>query len=247
MRASKILIYGPEGVGKSSWAAGSQRPLFLDFEDGIPHLPVPKIRLKNVANLNSIFEEVAKKYSTLVIDSLDGLQRAITSQLLAKNGWESIESPGFGRGYAQQSESFSAILDRLDKLTEGGVEVIIIAHAASRICQNPAGLDFQKTEPLAEKRICASVKSWVDHILFAAFERVSTQDGQHAAKCRSIRRIIFTTHGASFDAKNRCELPNEIELKYDVFNKYRQIFNEKLLKKSTATPNEKPTSDGGDQ
>lgn len=39
-RPQRVIIYGPEGVGKSTLAAGLPAPLFLDTEEGTQHMNV---------------------------------------------------------------------------------------------------------------------------------------------------------------------------------------------------------------
>ena len=39
----KVLLYGPEGVGKSSFAAEFPDPIFIQTEDGLLHLDAPRL------------------------------------------------------------------------------------------------------------------------------------------------------------------------------------------------------------
>ena len=42
-RAQKIVLYGPEGIGKTTFAANAPDPLFIDTEKGTAHLDVKRI------------------------------------------------------------------------------------------------------------------------------------------------------------------------------------------------------------
>ena len=42
-RAQKVVIYGSEGIGKSSLAAEFPDPLFIDTEGGTAHMDVRRI------------------------------------------------------------------------------------------------------------------------------------------------------------------------------------------------------------
>src|SRR5205085_10859163 len=101
-RAQKILLYGVEKIGKSSLAAKFPMPLFLDVERGTHQLDVDRLDIETADELDKALAEVAKNdhdYKTLVIDSVDWAERLLADKVCAKNKWESIEEPGYGKGF----------------------------------------------------------------------------------------------------------------------------------------------------
>lgn len=74
LRPQKVVVYGPEGIGKSTFASHFPDPLFLDIEDSTSQLDVKRIPdINSWAMLMGIIEEVTKEKpcKTLVIDTAD--------------------------------------------------------------------------------------------------------------------------------------------------------------------------------
>lgn len=72
----KCIIYGAEGVGKSSLAAAMPEPLFLDTEGGTARLNVNRIKIAGWDELLATIKEVIETPNvckTLVIDTADWL------------------------------------------------------------------------------------------------------------------------------------------------------------------------------
>lgn len=59
-RAQKVVIYGSEGIGKSSLAAEFPDPLFIDTEGGTAHMDVRRIeKPQSWEEMLSVVKEVA--------------------------------------------------------------------------------------------------------------------------------------------------------------------------------------------
>ena len=107
-RPQKVVIYGVEGIGKSTLASQFPAPLFIDVEGGTSQLDVPRI-----ANVNSwqmlmqTVEEVANTDAicqTLVLDTADWAEQLAINSICKKYKQPSIESFGYGKGYTYVSE-----------------------------------------------------------------------------------------------------------------------------------------------
>lgn len=62
LRPQKVVVYGPEGIGKSTFASHFPDPLFLDIEDSTSQLDVKRIPdINSWAMLMGIIEEVTKE------------------------------------------------------------------------------------------------------------------------------------------------------------------------------------------
>ena len=102
--APRILIHGAEGVGKTTIASKFPATIFLQTEDGCPSgLEIDSFGLiDNFADLRSAIGALASEphhYQTVVIDSLDATEELIWHDACRSQGWSSIESPGYGKGY----------------------------------------------------------------------------------------------------------------------------------------------------
>ena len=101
----RIMIYGSEGVGKSTFAASAPKPIFIQTEDGLSEIDTSKFPLcttfdEVVLQLQAVRDE-EHDYATVVIDSLDWLERLIWDRVCADYGVKSIEKAdgGYGKGY----------------------------------------------------------------------------------------------------------------------------------------------------
>lgn len=77
----RIMAYGIEGIGKSTLAAGAPRPIFIQTDDGLGEIDCDKFPLAHtfddvLAALSELASE-AHDYETVVVDSLDWLERLI--------------------------------------------------------------------------------------------------------------------------------------------------------------------------
>lgn len=219
----RILLVGTEGVGKTTFAAESDRPVFICAEDGIPPVVGEVPRFPAPQSLSDVLEAIRTlirdehDFGTLVIDTVDWLEPIIWRDLCARNGWADIEAPGYGKGYIAAAEEWRKLLGALDVLrNRKGMEVILLAHAAIRNFQNPAGGDYSRYECKLNKQSAALVKEWTDTNLFAIHEEFAqVKNGKETRKGVSTgRRVIHTERTAAWDAKNRYALPTELPLSY---------------------------------
>lgn len=99
----KTVLYGPEGIGKSSFAAKFPQPVFIDTEGGTKRLNVARLPAPTSwAMLLDEVEEVRKgnvPCKTLVIDTADWAERLCTEAVCAKAKVKGIEDFGYGKGY----------------------------------------------------------------------------------------------------------------------------------------------------
>lgn len=219
-RALKIVIYGAEGIGKSSLAAGFPYPLFIDTEGGTSNLNIRRIKCnKSWSELLGIVKEVQEQPSicrTLVVDTADWAEILCERYICEKYRKDSLESFGFGKGYTYLQETFSQLLIQLDNLIELGVNVVVTAHAKPRKYELPeeAGA-FDKWEMKLTRQVAPLLKEWCDALFFCNYKVfvVSTESG--SKKAQGGKRVMYTSHTPTYDAKNRFDLPDELDLSFD--------------------------------
>jgi hypothetical protein len=105
----RAVIYGTEGIGKSTLAAAFPAPVILDTEEGTHHLDVARVSIGSWDELRAAVAEIGSKpseFRTVVIDSADWAERLLIESLLVEHKQKSIEGFGFGKGYTILAEGF---------------------------------------------------------------------------------------------------------------------------------------------
>lgn len=221
-RPMKIVLYGTEGVGKTTFAADAPGAVFLPVEDGSGRLdldafPRPET-WQDALNAIATLRTEKHEFKTFVVDTLDRLERLCWSHVCDKGGKKSIEDFGYGKGYVLALEHWAGLINRLDELSsERGLNVVLLAHAHLKTKRNPAGLDYDRYTLKMHDKASQLFKEWPDFLLFADHE-VFVEEKKNRAKAFSAgHRIIHTAHTAAADAKNRAGLPPVIPLDWGTF------------------------------
>lgn len=242
-KAKKVVLYGPEGIGKSTFASQFPDPVFIDTEGSTTSMDVARIEPLSWTELLSDIREIVNgnvdvPCKTIVIDTADWAEKMCADHVCAQNRWDSISSPGYGSGYRVAWEEFGKLLNLLSEATDKGFNVVITAHAAMRKFEQPdeAGSYDRwelKLQNSPKSNICAIVKEWADMVLFANYKTIVVKiDGKN--KVQGGNRVMYTSHHACWDAKNRFGLPDEIPMDYEAI---RLCIEEGI---AAGTPAEKP-------
>lgn len=226
----RAVIYGAEGIGKSTLAAQLPEPLFIDIEGGTHQLDV--MRIDAPTDWSMLIEEVSYirdndlGIKTLVIDTADRAQALCESALLQESGVDSIEKVGggYGKGYTALLEKFrKELLYRLDEVIAKGINVVLLAHAVMRKQESPEDPPFDRWELNLSKKLAPEVRAWADLLLFCNFRIMAVEEGGKVKAKGNAKRVMYANHRPTFDAKNRYGLPDEMALEYapirDVFER----------------------------
>lgn len=222
--AVKTVIYGAEGIGKTTLAAQFPSPLFIDTEGSTKQLDVA--RLPAPSSWEMLLQELdfvrdKRPCATLVIDTVDWAEQLCIADLCAKNGKSGIEDFGYGKGWEFEKESFGKFLNKLTEVINAGINVTLTAHAALRKFEQPDEMGSydrweMKLGSKTTNKISPLIKEWADIVLFCNYKTMVVQTDKEGKKhkAQGNRRVMYTQHHPCWDAKNRHGLPEEIPMEY---------------------------------
>lgn len=230
------LIYGPEKVGKSTFAADAPRPLFFDPTRGTSELDVERVAYpedgsdyewSDVLELVEWLRTGEHSYETLVLDELGKIEALCWQHVCSmhsKKGkrYDSIEDFGYGKGYELAIREWRLLLASVERLQrERGVHFLVLAHSKVSAFRNPEGEDFDRFEPEAHKKLVGLLKQWCSFVFFARYETLVDERDSRARGVSTGRRVIHTVRKAAFDAGNRYDLPEQLALSWSEFQAAR--------------------------
>ena len=222
--APRIMVYGVEGIGKSTFAAASPNPIYILTEDGlgllkVDHFPIAT-SFKDVMDAIGVLYSDKHDFKTVVIDSLDWLDAIIQREI--EQNYEAKDL-AYGKGAVIAAERWREILDGLNALrNDKGMIVILIAHTAIKRFDSPEVEPYDRYQPKLQERSNAVCREWVDALMFANYKTIVKKDdvGFNQTNNRGIstgERMLFTSERPAYMAKNRYNLPESIPLSWDAF------------------------------
>ncbi len=223
----RILLYGQHGVGKSTWAAGAPSPVFIDVEGGLGDIDCAKTEKVNTYGdlCQAITLLTASQYRTIVIDTIDWMERLIFNQVASDAGKTNIADIGFGKGYNEAVRKLEHVLNSLEAAQQSGKGIILLGHSRVVRFENPETQAYDRYEVDLHKTCSGMVQEWCYEVLFASFRVFTRTEDQGFGKERTIaiggkERFIRTNESAAASAKNRLTLPDELPMEWSAYSKY---------------------------
>lgn len=232
-RPRRTLVYGPGGVGKTTFAAMFPGMLLLQAEDGSDDIDFAN-RGKLCQTFDEIMAAIVELYQEkhdwkgLAPDSLDWIESLIWNDVCAEANVKSIEDIDYGKGYVFAMKRWDRFVEGLEALRrDKGMEIVLIAHARQVKVDNPETESFDRYEPALHKLASAMIREWCDEVFFATYSvhTVTEDKGFGKTVARGIgsgERVIRTQERPAFIAKNRLSLPFEFPLDYREYAKLRE-------------------------
>jgi hypothetical protein len=219
----RINIQGTDGIGKSTFGAGAPNVIFIQAEDGLNFIEgVARFPLAN--EWSDIISQIATlanedhSYKSLVLDTTDAAALKTEAHVCEKNGWDSIDAPGFGKGYTAVREQWVKLLDGLNFLhRHKAMNIILLSHVAIKPFNDAVHESYDRWEMKCNKNVNALIKDWVDFNLFANYQTETIKDGSKTRGVSYGKRALHTQFAAAFDAKSRVALPPKIDLSWNAF------------------------------
>lgn len=235
----KVVLYGQEGVGKSSLASQFPNAVFIDCEGSTTYMNVR--RLPRPQSWQMLCDEMLfvlqahqqRNYQSVIIDTFDWAERMAIDKLCQdystpQKTLTGIEDFGYGKGWQYECELIGKFLDMTNQLISAGINVVILCHAVTKKVTAPeetAEYDHweMKLGSKTTNKIAPLLKEWSDMTLFLAFQTNITATDSEGKKHRatSQKRVMYATKTAWWDAKNRFGLPDKMPLD---FNQIAHLF-----------------------
>ena len=215
----RIIIHADHGLGKSSLAAKAPRPIFIQTEDGLDEIDTEAFPMATTFNqamsqLKSVYEE-EHDYKTLVIDSLDWLEKLINAHICKEGGKESISDFGYGAGFQMAYEQFERVKNALNDIrTKKNMAIILICHSQVAAYNNPLGADYDRHKIKLRDKNAELFMEWADLIGFLHFQTFTTEKKEgFSTTVKAIggtERVLSCYPSAAFVSKNRYGIKDDI-------------------------------------
>lgn len=218
-----MCLYGEGGVGKTEFCTKFPDPLFIDYEGGSERYEVERVRPKGYFEVKEFLSTPASlsNYKTLVIDSLDWLERAMYKDMCDKAKVNTVEDlGGYGKWVNVVLAEWSSFIDLLKKIREENkLNIILTAHYQVKAFNDPiTATPYDRYSMKLNEKASAHIREWVDMVLFANFETYSKTSTSSDKKGRGVGtgvRLFHTEKRPAHDAKNRFGLPYTMPMDYD--------------------------------
>jgi len=224
LKAPRVLLYAPHGIGKTTFGASAPEPIFICTEDGlgqlqVDHFPLCQTYRDAMDALGALIAE-EHAFKTVVIDSLDWLDNLIWRDI---NTRFEAKDLAYGKGAVIAADYWRQVLDGLTVLrNDKAMAVILLAHCQIKRFDSPEVEPYERYSPKLQERSSALVQEWSDCVFFANFKTLIKKDevGFNQTVTRGIttgERLIHTTERPACLAKNRFSLPDTLPLSWDAF------------------------------
>jgi hypothetical protein len=222
--AYTCLLYGPAGVGKTSFATWAESPLVFNLENGLKGIDLKtrdSFATSQIEDWASFIEglemfETQDKFKTAIVDTASKLEEMMVEHVCKTGKKETLADFAFGKGYEQFNNVANKLCQSMDRLKSAGKNVILIAHERVETFQDPENDAYDRFNCSLNKRIAAKIKANVDHIFYMFPEKVIKElaSGKNTAKFRG-RTLIQTKETGGVVCKTRGERPLFIEVRND--------------------------------
>ena len=211
--APKGIIYGPPGIGKTTFGASADRALLIDCENGAGAVPCARTPYlttwPEISQWLGALERDEHPYATVAIDSLDWMLRRIEEHVSGSAGkldqTLNRSHGGYGNGkQVMKNHVYQVLLPQLDRIVNRGIAVLLLAHANRTEITDVDGITTEKTTAEVPEGYLNVFVEWSDFVCLARMDA----DG---------RRVLVTRETPRALAKNRYGMPESIPFDWTSF------------------------------
>ncbi len=220
----RCLLYAVEGIGKSTFASLSNKPVFVPTEEGLNDIdcesfPVATHFDEFVDNIATLIRD-EHQYQTVVVDTLDWLERLIFQKVCKEKNVKSIEEIGYAKGYKFALVHWERVISGLGILrNDKGMMVIMLAHSQVERFEAPDSDSYDRYTPRLHKLASGLVREWSDEVFFATYKVSVKKEDKGFNQKRGMgvdrdERVMKCTEKAAHMAKNRLGMPDELKFEW---------------------------------
>lgn len=230
IKPRRMFLYGPGGIGKTTFAASSPGCVIIPTEEGANDVEVAKFPMcRSFAEvLQAIGQLYTEEHSfqTVCIDTMDWAEKLAWAQVASDNSVSQIGDIKYGRGYGFSAGLFRDLLAGLDALRDArGMSCVLLAHAKKQRYEDPEHASYDRYEPKLHEHVTNLLVEWADEVFFANFKSIVKEEdagfNRTIGKAKSTgQRILRTTAKPAAVSKNRLNMPDEIPFSFDEYSKY---------------------------
>jgi len=222
-----IVIYSPEGAGKTSFATNFKDATFAmsESETGLLHLMAKGLvepcnyfpEFKAWTDVVEATDEMicsADRPRSFVVDTIGGVQNLLIDHVCETKYNGEMSKRGFmnfSEGFDVMAPIWRAWLAKLEQLRNKGTTIVLLSHCQTITHKNPEGTDFHRYVAELHPKMWSPARKFADLIVFLNFnESVAGGDieaGTVGTGQGGSTRVYNFERTAAFDAKNRHALP----------------------------------------
>lgn len=239
----RIVIYGIECIGKTTFAANTPNPIFICSEDGASLVrdksgnKVKRMKKDSIRLWSQVMERLRElinkdhDYQTLVIDSADWLEKKCHKQIIGDSHLDIIKvHGGYGAGLRRSEKMHNELIELLEVLrTKKDMNIVVIAHNEVRKVNDPTvGIEFDSHKINCDNRVANLWMQWADIVGFAtrAYRLEGTGDTGNTGLMQKGKRVIYFEETAAFRAKTRySKMPKAMEFIPTLWDKLEKYFD----------------------
>jgi hypothetical protein len=217
-----IVLYGRGKMGKTTLASEFPNPIFIQTEDGAGSIELTSFSdgpITNFADVDAALTELATEdhdFRTLVVDSVTQLEPLVWQETCRREGWKSIEDPGYGKGYLEADTIWREFLSACTWLRDHkSMAVILIGHEVVETFSDPEREDYSRYKLRLHKRAEALIRERADIVGFlnmaVSLDKTKGGFNKETVKAKgSGQRQLNLAPRPTFEAGNRYGMPDRI-------------------------------------
>lgn len=203
-----IYMYGPGGVGKTTFACEIPNSMLFAFEHGYGSLNVEMpVDITSWADVRGILRqlddpEIKDKYHTIIFDTVDKAAALCEKYVCNQLGIENIGDGGWAvNGWAKVKKEWESVLNTIQMK---GYTLFFISHAKEKVIKRKDGSDYNQITPACPNTYNEIVRNLVDIEAYATIENGSRKlvirDANDFIECKSRIKHIPAAVDFSYQA-----------------------------------------------
>jgi hypothetical protein len=221
MAPIKAIIYGDNGVGKTTFAASAKSPIIADLEGNCNHIEADKQRITSLSEFEEFLGALLQQnheYKTLVIDSLDSLEILISEKISRNYTSQELD---YGKSANIWKQYIKELIEKIDYLSsKKSMNIVFTAHWKVKAANNPMTEQYDRYDLRVGEHMRTGFCNWVQCIFLAlkevVFEEKNAGFGKKRAK-NIERRVLYTRGDPTYYGKNVFDLPGKLPMDWEQF------------------------------